>query len=80
MSNKSTNPSEKNRNHPVLTFALSTFMLVVAITWFIRGEIILPNKGVFLFGTHARSLATVVFLFAIWPLVRHLWNANKRLK
>lgn len=80
MTDQPSHPSEKNCGHPIFNFVLSTFMLVVAVVWFVRGEVILPNKGVFLSGAQARSLAVVVFLFAVWPLMRRLWNANKRCK
>jgi hypothetical protein len=78
MTEESAKPSNKKNNHPVFNFVLSAFMLIVAVVWFFKGEVILPNKGVFLYGTQARAVAALVFLFAVWPLVLRLWNARKR--
>lgn len=78
MRNSIPSQPEEKRRHPVLGFILSTFMVVVAVIWFIKGAVVLPNKDVFLYGTHARAVAVIVFLFGVWPLFQSIFRRLKK--
>ena len=72
--------SDKRPNPIFLNILLSVFVGFVSVVWFIRGEVILPNKGVFVDGLHARLLSLIVFFFATYPLLGLCRKRRAKLK
>lgn len=61
---------QSQHRFPVLNFLFSSVMFVVSLIWLVTGQIVLPNKGVFLYGTQARVAAALLFLFSIAPFIQ----------
>ena len=62
-------------------YIFSLIFIVWGCTWFIRGEVIFPNKGVYMYGTQARLFS---FLFIImwtglglYPFIKYQWKHSK---
>jgi len=70
--------SRDDQNSPVLNFLFSAFISVVAIIWLIKGRVILPNKAVFLYGTHARIVAAMALLLGLAPVLSRLRKKNRK--
>ena len=67
---------EKNQNTDRVGFGgflISLFLMVVGVQWFAQGQIVMPYKGIFIFGAHARAASALwVFVMAglgVYPYV-----------
>ncbi len=64
---------EKEINRPgCIQLALSSFIVMIALLWFVRGQVILPNKGIYIFGNQARVVSVLIAIVGGYPWYRYL--------
>ena len=57
--------NNKPSNPVFINVLFSIFIGCVSVVWFVRGEVVLPNKGVFIDGSHAKLLALIVIIHTL---------------
>ena len=64
---------KKEINRPsYIQLALSFFIILIALLWFVRGQVILPNKGIYIFGNQARIVSVLIAIIGGYPWYRYL--------
>lgn len=70
--NQSQKTSNGRNRVSIFELCLSLFFILVIETWLVRAEIILPNKGIFLYGFQAQSISALLIVVSAYPFIRQI--------